>query len=205
MTIDTEPRTPHRRGGRIVWGVIIAGLVFLVVAFVFASRFGTDPTLSDSPLIDEPAPDGRITLLDGPGTVSLDDYLGDIVVVNFWASWCTPCQAEHGVLTAAATDYDEFDTTFLSVNYQDEPERAEQFLDQLGRSGATVYAIDETSETAFEWGVLGLPETYFVDREGIVVGKVTGPVSYELLSRTIDQILLGETVGAITTGDVENR
>jgi len=68
-----------------------------------------------------------------------------------------------------------------------------------------VYAIDEGSSTAFDWGVLGLPETFFVDRDGVVVGKVSGPVSYALVTRTLDQIIIGEAVGDITTGDVENR
>jgi cytochrome c biogenesis protein CcmG/thiol:disulfide interchange protein DsbE len=135
----------------------------------------------------------------------MSDLQGDIVVVNFWASWCAPCRSEHPALTAAATDYADFGTTFVAVNYQDTPERAERFLDELGRSNATIYAVDEGSATAFQWGVLGLPETFFVDRTGVVVGKVSGPITYDLLAATIDRILLGETIGDITTGDVENR
>ena len=83
--------------------------------------------------------------------------------------------------------------------------RTDAFLSELGRSPSTVYTVDEGSRTAFEWGVLGLPETFFVDRDGVVVGKVSGPLTYGLLSRTIDQIILGEAVGDITTGEVENR
>ena len=64
---------------------------------------------------------------------------------------------------------------------------------------------DGAQQMRLDWGVLGLPETFFVDRHGIVVGKVSGPVSYGLLSRTIDQIILGESIGDIETGDVENR
>ena len=79
------------------------------------------------------------------------------------------------------------------------------FLEDLGRGDDYVYAIDEASRTAFEFGVLGLPETFFIDRDGTVVAKVSGPVSYELLSGTLDAILLGESVDSVTTGEVENR
>ena len=205
MDDTSAPTSTARRGNRIVWAVIVAGLAFLVLAIVFAGRFGSDPNLTDSPLIGQPAPDGDVALLDGSGAVGIADFTGDVVVVNFWASWCAPCRDEHAALTAAANDYADFGTTFVAVNYQDTPDRAEQFLDELGRSAATVYAVDEGSATAFEWGVLGLPETFFVDRDGIVVGKVSGPITYGLVTRTLDRILLGETIGDITTGDVQNR
>ncbi|MGI9642748.1 MAG: TlpA family protein disulfide reductase [Acidimicrobiia bacterium] len=193
------------RGSTVAWIAIGAAVVFMLLAFVFASRFGSDPTLSASPLIGKPAPSGDIALADGSGSVSVSDFPGDIVVVNFWASWCLGCRDEHGALVQASEDYADFDTTFIAVNYQDQPERAAAFLDELGVSTSTVYTVDDGSETAFAWGVLGLPETFFVDRDGIVVGKVSGPVSYALLSQTIDQIILGEAIGEISTGEVENR
>lgn len=189
----------------MVWVVIIGGLVFVALAIIFASRFGSDPSITASPLRGQSAPDAPIALMDGPGDVSVADYAGDIVVVNFWASWCLSCRTEHAALLEAASDYEAFDTTFIAVNYQDDPARAEAFLDELGRSDATVYTVDRGSTTAFEWGVLGLPETFFVDRAGIVVGKVSGPVSYGLLSATIDKIIIGDAITDITTGDVENR
>ena len=200
----TDDRT-KTRGGRAAWIAIGGAAVFLVLALVFASRFGSDPTLSSSPLIGETAPTGEVAYQYEPGMTSVQEYAGDIVVVNFWASWCLACRDEHAALTQAAEDYREFGTTFLAVNYQDDPGRADAFLTELGRSASTVYTVDEGSRTAFEWGVLGLPETFFVDRDGVVVGKVSGPLTYGLLSRTIDQIILGEAVGDITTGEVENR
>jgi cytochrome c biogenesis protein CcmG/thiol:disulfide interchange protein DsbE len=93
----------------------------------------------------------------------------------------------------------------VAINYQDSPGAAEDFLAELGRSEVTVYLVDSDSRTAFEFGVLGLPETFFIDRSGTVVGKVSGPVSYELLAATIESIALGEAVGEVTTGEVQNR
>ena len=193
------------RGSRMAWVAIAGAALFLILALVFANRFGTDPTLTASPLIGEPAPTEPMALQDGSGEVSIADFAGDITVVNFWASWCTGCRVEHAALTEAADGYSEFDVQFVAVNYQDDPASARGFLDELGTSGSTIYAVDEGSATAFKWGVLGLPETFFVDRDGTVVGKVSGPVSYGLLTQTLDQIILGETVGEVTTGEVENR
>ncbi|GMQ94139.1 MAG: DsbE family thiol:disulfide interchange protein [Acidimicrobiia bacterium] len=189
----------------MAWVAIGAALLFMVLGIVFMSRFGGDPTISTSPLIGKPAPANPIALQDGSGEVSMGDFAEDIVVVNFWASWCLSCRAEHPALLQAAADYNEFGVTFVAVNYQDTPDRAVGFLDELGWSPDTVYTVDEGSTTAFAWGVLGIPETFFVNREGIVVGKVSGPVSYGLLSRTIDQIILGEAIGDIKTGEVQNR
>ena len=198
----TERRTT---GGRIAWLAIAGVAIFIAVAILIAGRFGSDPSLTSSPLIGQPAPDSPMALADGTGSVSMGDFDGDIVVVNFWASWCLGCREEHDALLRASEDYADFDTTFVAVNYQDQPDRAEAFLRELGRSPETVYTVDEGSATAFSWGVLGLPETFFVDRNGVVVGKVSGPVSYGLLASTIDQIILGEAVGEITTGEVQNR
>ncbi len=200
-----QDRATGDLGSRMVWVVIAAGLVVLALAVIFAGRFGSDPSISTSPLTGRMAPDTPISLMDGSGEVSMTDFSGDIVVVNFWASWCLGCRTEHAALTQAATDYEPFGTTFVAINYQDSPGRAQAFLDELGTSDVTVYTIDEGSATAFQWGVLGLPETFFVHRDGIVVGKISGPTTYQLLADTIEAIIVGDSIVDVITGDVENR
>ncbi len=214
-TSDTTPTPPDepnlpddaadKRGGRMVWVAILAAVAFIAVGIVFTGRFGGDPSISTSPLIGKPAPTDPIMLFDGSGEMSITDYAGDILVVNFWASWCLACREEHPDLLQAAADYDDLGVTFIGVNYQDTYPNAVAFLDEMGWSDETVYVVDQGSTTAFQWGVLGIPETFFVDRDGIIVGKVSGPSSYALLSRTLDQIILGQTIGDIKTGEVENR
>ncbi|MEA2023367.1 MAG: redoxin family protein [Actinomycetota bacterium] len=188
---------------KIVWLVVAAGVVVMIVGIAFAGTLGSDPTVVGSALIDKPAPELVLDELEGDGQVRLTDHLGDVVVINFWASWCTGCRQEHASLDTAATDYANFDVTFLSVNTQDEEAQAIGFLDRFGRSDETVYGIDHGSNAAFAYGVAGLPETFFVDREGIVVGKVIGPVTYELLTATIDQVLIGEDIDSVKTGETE--
>jgi cytochrome c biogenesis protein CcmG/thiol:disulfide interchange protein DsbE len=188
---------------RIVWFVIAAGLVVMVVGVALAGSLGNDPKVVSSALIDKAAPAIVVDELLGNGEVQLSDHLGDVVVVNFWASWCSGCRAEHAALNAAAAEYADLDVTFLAVNTQDEQGQAISYLDRFGLSHETVYGIDYGSGAAFSYGVAGLPETFFIDRDGIVVGKVIGPVTYDLLAATLDLVLLGEDIDSVKTGETE--
>jgi cytochrome c biogenesis protein CcmG/thiol:disulfide interchange protein DsbE len=188
---------------RIAWLVIAAGFVVLVVGVALAGTLGSDPSVVSSALIDKPAPPIVADELLGDGEVQLSDHLGDVVVINFWASWCGGCRAEHEALNIAAANYSDLDVTFFAVNTLDERGHAISYLDRYGLSQETVYGIDGGSSAAFSYGVAGLPETFFVDRDGIVVGKVIGPVTYDLLTATIDQVLLGEDIDSVKTGETE--
>jgi cytochrome c biogenesis protein CcmG/thiol:disulfide interchange protein DsbE len=194
------------RSGWLFWLAVGGGIAVVVFGIIFAGRFNTDITLSPSPLTDKPAPDVVIPALDGDGRYRLGDYAGDIVVLNFWASWCFNCRVEHNALNAAARDYENLGVTFIGVSYQDSVEASRAFLDELGRGDPYVYGFDGDSRVAVEFGILGLPETFFIDRDGIVRAKVSGPLSSDLLNRIIEAIALGKDVDAqITTDEVENR
>ena len=201
----TDEAKTSRAGSGLFWALLAAGVVVVVVGVAFASRFGVDPDLTASPLIGTPAPDVTIPYLETDGSLRLRDLDGDIVVVNFWASWCTGCRQEHEALVVAAEGYEELGVTFVGVNYQDQPGRAVAFLDELGRSPATHYVEDVGSRTAVRFGVLGLPETFFIGRDGIIAGKVSGPLTAPLLINTLDRMVVGEDIsGEVKTGDVEN-
>jgi cytochrome c biogenesis protein CcmG/thiol:disulfide interchange protein DsbE len=201
----TEPASQRRSGSGLFWALLAAAVVVVVVGVAFASRFGVDPDLTASPLIGTPTPDVTIPYLESDESLQLRDLDGDIVVVNFWASWCTGCRQEHEALVVAADAYEELGVTFVGVNYQDQPGRAVAFLDDLGRSPATHYVEDVGSRTAVHFGVLGLPETFFIGRDGIVAGKVSGPLTAPLLINTLDRMLVGEDIsGEVKTGEVEN-
>jgi cytochrome c biogenesis protein CcmG/thiol:disulfide interchange protein DsbE len=185
---------PNRRSSLVFWLVIAAGMAVVALGVVFAGRFGAQ------------VPDVTIPYLEFDGTVDLRDLEGDIVVVNFWASWCLSCRAEHEALLAAAADYADFDVTFVGVLYQDTVANGLDFLSEMGRGDPYVYVEDADSRVALEFGVLGLPETFFIDRSGIIVGKVSGPVSRSLLDATLQALVLGQSIDdQVTTGEVENR
>lgn len=175
-----------------VWFGAVAGLVIVTgAAVVFASRFGTDPTLGPSPLVGKPAPEIAVTSIDDSSIVTLADFAGSVVVVNFWAPWCVPCRKEHAVLIAAAEQY-AGSVTVLGIAYESDLDDVFAFLDELGR-GYPV-AMDEHSRAAINFGVRGVPETFFIDRDGIVVGKVSGPVDAAIMTSTLDAILIGESL-----------
>lgn len=195
-----------RSSGWIFWLVIAAGIGVMVFGIIFVGRFDTDITLTPSPLIDEPAPDVPIRHLDSPEEFRITEYAGDIVVINFWASWCLNCRVEHDVLNEAAAAYADLGVAFVGVAYQDRESASKAFLDELGRGNPYVYGIDEGSRVAVEYGILGLPETFFIDREGIIRAKVSGPVSAGLVAQTIEAIAFGNVIDPqVTTDDVENR
>lgn len=163
------------------------GLVGLLV-IVFAGRFGTDPRLVDSPLIGKPAPPIDLNYLEESGTWSLEDAGGQIVVVNFWASWCLACRLEHDDLLAAAAAYRNGGVQFVGIDFQDDLDDAISFLDEMGRGPGNVYLADPRSRVAIEFGVFGIPETFFIDEDGRVAAKIAGESTYEVLVSTIEGI-----------------
>ena len=195
-----------RSNGWAFWLAILAGLAVMVMGIVFVQRIDTDITLAPSPLIGKDAPDVSVRYLDSADAFQLEDYEGEIVVINFWASWCGNCRVEHSALNTAAAAYADAGVSFIGIAYQDRQSASLDFLDELGRGEPYTYGIDEGSRVAVEFGILGLPETFFIDASGVVRAKVSGPVSLALVQQTLDAMLLGESVDAqTTTDDVENR
>ena len=191
------------RGLRWVgYGVALAGVVFAVM---LASRFGVDPGLVDSPLLGKPAPAFTLAPLEGGDTVSLSDLQGEIVVVNFFASWCLQCRNEHQAITSTADAFADQGVTFVQISYQESPPVSLEYLKGAGRSDAALYLADPGSRTAIAYGVFGIPETFFVDEEGTVVGKIIGESDAMTLGATIDAIKRGETPGQSVTGDTQQR
>ena len=188
------------------WVAVGVGLVVIVFGAVFAGRFNRDPDMVASPMIGRPAPAVAMPYLEKNGELALTDLQGDVVVVNFWASWCIGCRAEHEPLVTAGAVYAGSGVRFVGVLHQDRAQPGIGFLDEFGRSPSFEYVMDEGSKAGIGFGVLGLPQTFFLDRSGTIVGQVNGPVSFDVLVNTLDAILLGRSVDpVIETGDLENR
>lgn len=208
--LDPEPRdgpqsaSARSRGWRSarIFAIII---VVLAVAggALLGSRLDRDPTLVESPLIGQPAPAAILPLLEGDGSASLPDLRGQIVVVNFWASWCLACREEHPALLAAKESYRDAGVVFVGINFQDGRGSATAFLEEMGRGTDYLYVTDPGSQAAIDFGVFGVPETFFIDRSGTIVAKITGPSSARLLVDTLDAILAGQKPTSRVEGTVQ--
>ena len=192
-------------GRALRWAGLAVVVVTVVLAVVLASRFGSDPGLVDSPLLGQPAPDFDLPALDGSGGTSLSDLKGEIVVLNFFASWCLECREEHEDLVAASDSFADEGVRFVQVAYQERAEETLAYLEEAGTSDATVYLDDPGSRTAIAYGVFGIPETFFIDPEGTVVGKIIGESDALVIGATIDSIKRGEEPGQQITGDTQQR
>jgi len=190
-------------GWKLTRTIVLVVVVLLVgVGALLGSRIGQDPALVDSPLIGTPAPTATLPALEGADGLSLSALRGRIVVVNFWASWCVACREEHPALVAANDAYRDSGVTFVGVDFQDQAGSAVAFLDELGRGPGYRYLADPGSRMAVEFGVYGVPETFFVDRTGIIVAKITGGSTLDLLSGVLDSIIAGEVPDSVTAGTV---
>jgi len=184
---------------------VVASLVGSVaLAVIFSGRFGEDPTLVPSPLLGQPAPTLQLPRLDGSGTFDLASLEGRVVVLNFFASWCLPCRAEQKELTAIADSFASRGVTVVEIAYQDTPTDALDFLAETGSSPAAVYLADPGGRAAIAFGVFGIPETFFIDGDGIVVGKVIGPTDALVLGSAVDAVLAGQRPGQQVTGETQN-
>ncbi len=183
-------------------GVAGAAVIFSVV---LASRFGSDPGLVESPLIGKPAPSLVLDMLDGTGQFDMAELGGEITVVNFFASWCLECRNEHADLVATANAFAGRNVHFVQISYQEDPESTLIYLDEAGRSEHATYVTDEGSRAAIAFGVFGIPETFFINESGIVVGKIIGEADAFILGATLDSIIAGETPGQQNAGDTQQR
>ena len=169
--------------------VLLVGVVVVVplLGILFAN-LGRDPHQVDSPLIGKPAPGFELATVGGGETVSLAANRGKPVVLNFWATWCVPCYQEHEVLTRTARAVGS-DVRFLGVVYEDEEALVRRFLREQGSSYPSL--LDPDGKTAIAFGVYGVPETFFIDAEGVIVDKHVGPLSSEILSAQLRKTLRG--------------
>lgn len=168
--------------------MLVGAVVLCVVLLTALLGLGLtrDPRALDSPLVGKPAPDFALRTLDGPETIRLSQFAGHAVVINFWASWCTECRIEHPDLVAAWRRYGDRGVVFLGIVYQDTVPNARAFVREMG--GGWPSLLDPGGRTALQFGVYGVPETFFIAPDGTVAHRQVGPSTFRLLSSWIRRL-----------------
>jgi cytochrome c biogenesis protein CcmG, thiol:disulfide interchange protein DsbE len=165
-----------------------------VVALVALLAYGLASNEPDRKVEDalaagerQPAPELRLPNLDGEGSGSLADYKGQVVVLNFWASWCEPCRAESPLLQRWHRRLEKSDSVVLGIDVQDVDQDALDFVDEYGLTYPMLR--DGPGDTRDDFGILGLPETFVIDRRGRITQVARGPVDDTFMRQHVAPLL----------------
>ena len=167
-------------------------LVLLAVIAMFVYALTREQTLA-SPLVGQTAPEWSVPLYEADSTVSLEKLEGKVVVMNFWASWCLSCRDEARVLESGWQRYGP-DVAFVGVAVSDETGPARDFIERYGKT--YLLGPDVDGSIALDYGLFGVPETFFISPEGQITSKYIGPISDAELDRRIEEARAGVVGGA---------
>jgi cytochrome c biogenesis protein CcmG/thiol:disulfide interchange protein DsbE len=157
-------------------------LVFALLAAFFALGLTHDPRELPSPFIGKPAPAFRLELLhDAKLAFTPEDMKGKVWLLNVWASWCVSCRVEHPLLVDLSK---QLRVPIVGLNYKDKREDGVDWLAKFGNP-YVLSAWDGDGRVGIDYGVYGVPETYLIDKQGVVRYKQIGPVTPEALEKEI--------------------
>ncbi len=160
--------------------------IFIVMVVFLGIGLKLDPREVPSPLIGKPVPTFKLAQLHAPEqTFAPEDMKGKVWLLNVWASWCVSCRAEHAVLNQFARTGQ---VEIIGLNYKDEPADAKRWLSQLGNP-YKLSVMDVQGMAGLDLGVYGVPETFVIDKKGLVRHKLTGPVDPQNLQAEIIPLL----------------
>lgn len=161
--------------------------LFIVGPILYLLAFGLsrDPRELPSALVGQKAPDFSVETTDGK-KLTLADFSGTPLVINFWATWCGPCFYEQSVLKSARATYEPKGVKFLGIVYQDSKENVVPFLKELGEPFIVLF--DPQSKMAIDYGVAGVPETFFISADGIIRKKFAGGLNNRILEEEISKL-----------------
>jgi cytochrome c biogenesis protein CcmG, thiol:disulfide interchange protein DsbE len=173
-----------RHRTRLLAGVVAA--VAVIVALL-ATGLGRNPLVIASPLVGRAAPNFTLPQLDGQ-PVTLSKLQGQVVVINFWASWCAECRVEQAALDQTWQQFQDSGVVVIGVNFEDSTGAARGYV----RTASVTYPVveDADSRTALAYGLRGVPETFVVNRSGRIVNRIIGPVDAATLVGEINSMLL---------------
>ncbi len=160
--------------------------LFAVLALLLGVGLRLNPREVPSPFIGKPAPAFTLPKLADPArTLSAAELKGQVWVLNVWASWCAPCRDEHPLLVEVARRQQ---LTLVGLNYKDDRRNAQEWLRRLGDPYTTT-VVDADGRVSIDYGVYGVPESFVIDRDGVVRLKHVGPLTREVWQRDFEPLL----------------
>lgn len=177
MTAPTDQ--PARR---ISWLALLPVTIFIGLGALFYWGLWNNDDHLQSTLIGKPVPEFTLPPIEGRDDgLATTDLVGEVSLVNVWASWCVPCRVENPLMVELA---ETGEVPIYGINYKDRPEAALAFLDELGDPFTRIGA-DRTGRVSIDWGVYGLPETFVIDASGRIAYKHVGPFNRQMLEEDI--------------------
>ena len=161
--------------------------IFALLAGFFAVGLFRDPRVVPSPFIGKPAPAFRLEQLQDEGLAfAPQDMKGKVWMLNVWASWCVSCRVEHPLLVEMSRSRV---VPIVGLNYKDTREEGVQWLAKFGNP-YELSAFDVEGKVGIDYGVYGVPETFVIDKEGVIRYKQIGPITRQALEKTILPLIL---------------
>ena len=167
---------------------LIPMALFLVLIGFLALGLKRDPRDVPSPLVGKPAPAFTLPMLVGGNTLTTRDLRGKVWLLNVWASWCVSCRDEHPVLVKFVRSGKMPEILLIGLNYKDQTADANAWLARFGNP-YTLSLVDADGRVGIDYGVYGVPETYVIDKRGVIRMKHTGPISEQSLNERIVPLL----------------
>jgi len=197
---EASPARPHP----VRWTAVSVGVVLaMVVAVIVGRRITESANEFDSPLLGEAAPAFDLPRIDGDGTLASYRLRGRTTIVNFWATWCVPCRRENPHLDDFYQRWEDRDVELVGILYGDTASAARRFRAELG--GTWPLVDDPVASTAIDFGVTGVPETYVIDENGIVVAALIGGVGPTTLDDIMAELAAGANSATYTNLDDYRR
>jgi cytochrome c biogenesis protein CcmG/thiol:disulfide interchange protein DsbE len=166
---------------------LIPLFLFIVMVAFLAVGLKLDPREVPSPFIGKQAPAFMLPQLADPAKMFGNaDLKGQVSLLNVWASWCVSCRQEHPLLIALSK---QNILPIIGLNYKDEREAALEWLKRLGNP-YTLSAFDADGKVGIDWGVYGVPETFVIDKQGVIRHKHTGPITEEAWQKTLLPLII---------------
>jgi cytochrome c biogenesis protein CcmG, thiol:disulfide interchange protein DsbE len=184
------------------WNRVILVIVLLIpIVSLLAYGMTLDPRARPSTMPGRPVPSFDLTVMEsinapgGPVQATPEAHRGEVLVVNFWASWCTACRSEHAALSKVAARFEGQGVQFYGVLYNDAPVNAHRYIRELGGQ-AYPTLLDPGWRTAIDFGLFGVPETFFIAPDGTIAHKHVGPVTEAILTEWIERLRQGREEGS---------